>query len=146
MFSLSLCLAMLDSEEDQKEFTAFYNRYNRLVRHQAWQIVKNNDTVQDVMQEVFLYIAKKFSKFKDNDSQEKTRLVVICTRSRAKDFLRNEAADRFADSAITDEQRETANIASITMMEESFDTEEIILTQEAIQRIFQIVSELPDRY
>lgn len=57
MFSLAPCLALLDSAEEQEAFLALYHRYNRLVLHQAKKIVGKEEWAEDVMQEVFIYIA-----------------------------------------------------------------------------------------
>ena len=94
MFSLAPCLALLDSAEEQETFLALYHRYNRLVLHQAKKIVGKEEWAEDVMQEVFIYIAGHFEKFSSSSPWQTARLVVLCTESRACDFLRREKIEQ----------------------------------------------------
>ncbi len=61
---LSLYLAVLDDQSKEEQFIDVYNIYKRLVYHTAYKIMGDSYLAEDVLQEVFLYVAKKiFLKF-----------------------------------------------------------------------------------
>ena len=60
---LSLYLAVLDDQSKEEQFIDVYNTYKRLVYHTAYKIMGDSYLAEDVLQEVFLYVAKNFSKF-----------------------------------------------------------------------------------
>ena len=57
---LSLYLAVLDDQSNEEQFIDVYNTYKRLVYHTAYKIMGDSYLAEDVLQEVFLYIAKNF--------------------------------------------------------------------------------------
>ena len=59
---LSLYLAVLDNQSKEEQFIGVYNTYKRLVYHTAYKIMGDSYLAEDVLQEVFLYVAKNFSK------------------------------------------------------------------------------------
>ena len=59
---LSLYLAVLDDQSNEEQFIDVYNTYKRLVYHTAYKIMGDSYLAEDVLQEVFLYVAKNFSK------------------------------------------------------------------------------------
>ena len=60
---LSLYLAVLDDQSKEEQFIDVYNTYKRLVYHTAYKIMSDSYLAEDVLQEVFLYVAKIFLKF-----------------------------------------------------------------------------------
>ena len=60
---LALYLSVLDDRSFEEEFTEVYNTYKRLVYHTAYKIMDDSYLAEDVLQEVFLYVAKIFLKF-----------------------------------------------------------------------------------
>ena len=61
---LSLYLAVLDDQSNEEQFIDVYNTYKRLVYHTAYKIMGDSYLAEDVLQEVFLYVAKNFSKMR----------------------------------------------------------------------------------
>ena len=59
---LALYLSVLDDRNFEEDFTEVYNTYKRLVYHTAYKIMDDSYLAEDVLQEVFLYVAKNFSK------------------------------------------------------------------------------------
>ena len=57
---LALYLSVLDDRNFEEDFTEVYNTYKRLVYHTAYKIMDDSYLAEDVLQEVFLYVAKKF--------------------------------------------------------------------------------------
>ena len=60
---LALYLSVLDDRNFEEDFTEVYNTYKRLVYHTAYKIMDDSYLAEDVLQEVFLYVAKNFLKF-----------------------------------------------------------------------------------
>ena len=59
---LAMYLAVLDDQSGEEQFVDVYNTYKRLVYHTAYKIMGDSYLAEDVLQEVFLYVAKNFSK------------------------------------------------------------------------------------
>ena len=85
---LSLYLAVLDDQSKEEQFIDVYNTYKRLVYHTAYKIMGDSYLAEDVLQEVFLYVAKNFSKIHRENCHELAAYLVSCSRSRAYDMLR----------------------------------------------------------
>ena len=60
---LAMYLAVLDNQSSEEQFKDVYNTYKRLVYHTAYKIMGDSYLAEDVLQEVFLYVAKNFSPF-----------------------------------------------------------------------------------
>ena len=86
---LALYLSVLDDRNFEEDFTEVYNTYKRLVYHTAYKIMDDSYLAEDVLQEVFLYVAKNFSKIHRENCHELAAYLVSCSRSRAYDMLRN---------------------------------------------------------
>ena len=87
---LSLYLAVLDNQSKEEQFIDVYNTYKRLVYHTAYKIMGDSYLAEDVLQEVFLYVAKNFSKIHRENCHELAAYLVSCSRSRACDMLRKQ--------------------------------------------------------
>ena len=87
---LSLYLAVLDDQSKEEQFIDVYNTYKRLVYHTAYKIMGDSYLAEDVLQEVFLYVAKNFSKIHRENCHKLAAYLVSCSRSRAYDMLRKQ--------------------------------------------------------
>ena len=67
---LALYLSALDDRNFEEEFTEVYNTYKRLVYHTAYKIMGDSYLAEDMLQEVFLYVAKNFSKIHRENCHE----------------------------------------------------------------------------
>lgn len=59
---LGVCMALIDSDEDKKEFEHFYNRNCNIAYAVAYKILKNKTLAEEACSEAFLSIAKCFNK------------------------------------------------------------------------------------
>mgnify|MGYP000826840390 FL=1 len=73
---LSLYLAVLDDQSKEEQFIDVYNIYKRLVYHTAYKIMGDSYLAEDVLQEVFLYVAKNFSKIHRENCHELAAYLV----------------------------------------------------------------------
>ena len=55
---LAMYLAVLDDRSSEEQFIDVYNTYKRLVYHTAYKIMGDSYLAEDVLQEVFLYVAR----------------------------------------------------------------------------------------
>ena len=83
----SKTVAFDDDRNFEEDFTEVYNTYKRLVYHTAYKIMDDSYLAEDVLQEVFLYVAKNFSKIHRENCHELAAYLVSCSRSRAYDML-----------------------------------------------------------
>ena len=83
-------LTVLDDQSKEEQFIDVYNTYKRLVYHTAYKIMGDSYLAEDVLQEVFLYVAKNFSKIHRENCHELAAYLVSCSRSRAYDMLRKQ--------------------------------------------------------
>ena len=87
---LSLYLAVLDDQSNEEQFIDVYNTYKRLVYHTAYKIMGDSYLAEDVLQEVFLYVAKNFSKIHRENCHELAAYLVICRQKTAYEMLRKQ--------------------------------------------------------
>ena len=78
---LALYLSVLDDRNFEEDFTEVYNTYKRLVYHTAYKIMDDSYLAEDVLQEVFLYVAKNFSKIHRENCHELAAYLVSYSRS-----------------------------------------------------------------
>ena len=90
MLLLAPCLALLETEEEKQSFSVFFERYHRLVLKKARDVVKTQEAAEDVGQEVFLYAAEHFKKFQDRRPDEILHYLILCTASRASNYLKQD--------------------------------------------------------
>ena len=97
---LALYLSVLDDRSFEEEFTEVYNTYKRLVFNTAYKTIGDSHLAEDVLQEVFLYVAKNFYKIHLENCHELAAYLVSCSRSRSYDMLRKrheEPLDKIPD-------------------------------------------------
>ena len=111
---LALYLSVLDDRSFEEEFTEVYNTYKRLVYHTAYKIMDDSYLAEDVLQEVFLYVAKNFSKIHRENCHELAAYLVSCSRSRAYDMLRKQRNEPDAAPVPDDAAVSTDNIERLT--------------------------------
>lgn len=86
----SVYLTVLEDKSDEEQFIDAYNTYKRLIYHTAYKVTGDPHLAEDVLQEVFLYVAKNFSKIHRENCHELAAYLVSCSRSRAYDMLRKQ--------------------------------------------------------
>ena len=87
---LAMYLAVLDDRSSEEQFIDVYNTYKRLVYHTAYKIMGDSYLAEDVLQEVFLYVAKNFSKIHRENCHELAAYLVCCNRKSAYEMLRKQ--------------------------------------------------------
>lgn len=132
---LELYLALLDSSEEKAEFTRIYDRYKRLVFHTAWTVLRDEALAEDVLQEVFLYIAQNFSRMPVQNGHKMARYLVLAGRTRAINLLEKQKRE------IPDE--DAAAQAAVDAVE---IPENAVVSTEQTQRLLELVAGLKETY
>lgn len=67
---LSICLSMLDSDEDKHSFEELYYTYKQGIYAVAYGILRNKEDAEDAVQKAYISIANNFEKIKSLSGQE----------------------------------------------------------------------------
>lgn len=105
---LAVCLAMLDDPTEKEQFTAIYNRYKRLVYHTAHGVLHDAQLAEDILQEVFLYLAKNFTQIPTENCHKLARYLVIVSRTRAINLLKQRAHETTPEDFAPETQADPA--------------------------------------
>ncbi len=85
-----LYLSLIESESDQTEFERIYRRHEKPVFRKMLYILRNQQDTEDVMQEVWIKVAKNVSVFRDmNDAIAFSYIMKIAT-NQAMSFFRTQ--------------------------------------------------------
>ena len=129
---LAVCLAMVEPE-DHDAFTVFFDRYYKLVLYKAMEILKNREAAEDVTQEIFLYVAEHFEKFRGGTERQHRHYLMICARCRAISALHEQSASR----EVPCEEVEETEFAD--------GTEQIVLRRETAEQFRQLAKRMMEQ-
>lgn len=132
---LELCLTLLDSDAEKADFTQIYDRYKRLVFYSAWEVLHEETLAEDVLQEVFLYIAQNFSKLPVQDGHKMARYLVLAGRTRALNLLEKRRRELPQEDAGADAAADAVQIP-----------ENAVVTAAQTQRLLELVAGLKEIY
>ena len=88
------CLALIDEPSDREKFTELYNTFKYDVYLQAKEIIKDEYLAEDVLQEVFLYVAKNFQRLRMQHEKQIRRYIILCAKSRALNMLEKQNREK----------------------------------------------------
>lgn len=94
---LASLLPLLDTPDEQARFTALYRRHKRLVLHTAAAVLRDEHLAQDVLQDVFLYLAEHFAAIDTANPCKVERYLVLAARTRAINLLHRRARETPAE-------------------------------------------------
>lgn len=83
-------LDLIDNDKDKERFEHLYNKYRGLMAYIINEKVHTNEDVEDVLQDVFFYIAKNFDKITDVDSAQTKSFICVVTQGFAISKFRKE--------------------------------------------------------
>lgn len=81
-------LMLLDTEEDKTKFSILYEKYRRLMRKVAYDVLRDHGDTEDVLHESFIKIAKNMDNIGDPYCKETKNYLVIITKNTAIDMYR----------------------------------------------------------
>lgn len=129
---LASLLPLLDTPDEQARFTALYRRHKRLVLHTAAAVLRDEHLAQDVLQDVFLYLAEHFAAIDTANPRKVERYLVLAARTRAINLLHRRAREAPAEDEPLLPPREAAAPPPDALIE-----------AEDAARLVSLVAELP---
>ncbi len=78
---LSICLSMMDDEEDKITFEELYNQYRQKFYADALAILHNEQDAEDVVQQSFFTILMNFKKIMAISCHKRRRYLIILNRN-----------------------------------------------------------------
>ncbi len=103
-------LAFLDTESERQQFTEIYERYKRLVYYNANKRLQDNALAEDIVQEVFLYIAENFQQIPVENGHKVARYLVLASRGRALNLLKKRCKETVDDERLSVESGNESEI------------------------------------
>lgn len=88
---LSYYLALIEREEDKQKFEELYYAFEQRLYRKAMSIVKRSHLAEDVLQEMFTYVAMHMEQIDDPKSDKTIALLITITKHKAYDCMRKEA-------------------------------------------------------
>ena len=85
---LSFFLAMLETEEDRKKFAILYERCNEKIEHKAKQLLKNQQDMEDAVQNTYIQIIRHFERVYKIPCDELTFWCISIVKNEAYMILR----------------------------------------------------------
>ena len=111
-----------DSEEEKDKFSEIYRDHAEYMLRVARRILQNSPDAEDVVQDVFLYIADNLEKIDLSDRQKTRSYLAIITEHKAIDLLRS----RHPEASLDEQQLEHSLMAD-TKWEEGEDLAKALL-------------------
>ena len=132
---LSFYLSMLPTWEQREIMEALYREYSRLMKHTAFQILKEDSLAEDAVHDTFLRLVPHLDRLQDTEDP-RTRSFLIVTvknvaanlkRSRLRADLTHLRAER--EEAVSDQVMDALTVEEILAKIQTLPEEERILLQ-----------------
>ena len=91
-----------DTEEEKEKFSEIYRDHAEFMIRVARRILQNSPDAEDVVQDVFLYIADNLEKIDLSDRQKTRSYLAIITEHKAIDLLRSRHPEVTLDETFPD--------------------------------------------
>jgi RNA polymerase sigma-70 factor (ECF subfamily) len=132
---LSLCLALIDTQEDKTLFEKIYYRYRKQMYYVSYKILNDDHLTEDALQNAFIGIATHITKFRDI-SPEKARVYVLTAARNAAINVYNQER-RIRGNVVSPE---TMDLASVNDSFEEIEQTDMVLF------LLKIIESLPQLY
>lgn len=87
---LVICLAMLETEQDQRRFTRLFDAYEKKIYAMAFRILGNQAQAEDAAQQTWLKLVENWKRVSILPWKETEGYVVTTAKNAALDILRSE--------------------------------------------------------
>lgn len=117
---------------EKQAFEILYNKYQNRIKYFIYNIVKDNQKAEDIVQETFIYVLK--NKLRDNASFK--YYLYLVARSKAYNHINTEKRrNEISDEYNIEQNKEFEN-----------DVLDIIIQQETQKELLEAIEELDDKY
>lgn len=97
---------VIESDADRRFMTMLYQKYNRLIYHEIFQIVSDTWVAEDLMQEVFIKLIERLEELRCKDRNHLVNYVISAAKNSARNYLRD--SNRYVELPF-DEQSDLAD-------------------------------------
>lgn len=132
-----MILFTFDTPEECDKFVRLYEKYGGLSLFTIRQLIQNQYTAEDLLQEIFLIIAKNLDKIDETDSKRTRNYIITVSRNYCKSYLRKrnrEKEDLIEDPSLFISSKENDDFLNL------------LLRQETLRFLIQEVDALDDKY
>lgn len=133
---LSMCLALVETQEEKTLFEEIYYGYRKQMYITAHRILGDDGLTEDALQNAFLGIAKQIKKVQDFSKDETKAYVLTVAKNAAIKICKDEK--KIKDNQISFELLEATIGAN--------DTTAHVTNKDAFRAFLSIIRELPDNY
>ncbi len=141
MIDICLWIGEIQDENERVLVQELYQEYSLKITAMAAKILKNQTDAEDALGNVFLKIIKYRDRFTGLDKEERTRLIVIYTRSTCFDMLRKRDKIDVLSLSYTSDEEEN-DIAGYEIQAEE-DVEHVFFQEEMINKIQCMIQYFP---
>ena len=141
MIDICLWIGEIQDENERVLVQELYQEYSLKITAMAAKILKNQTDAEDALGNVFLKIIKYRDLFTGLDKEERTRLIVIYTRSTCFDMLRKRDKIDVLSLSYTSDEEEN-DIAGYEIQAEE-DVEHVFFREEMINKIQCMIQYFP---
>lgn len=131
---LSIIFSAVELSADEKnKFESIYNKHKNALFHKAMSIVKNEKDAEDILQEVFIKVARNIRSIGDVKSKETLSFLMVITKNTAYDYIKK----------------------SSKIIEISFEDDQSIIDEKSLpdllgnieyQEIVSVITDIPSPY
>ena len=130
---IGICLAVIDSDEERKNFTELYEKYNQDVFRVSYKILGDVGAAEDAAQNVWLWAAKNYVRLKEIPAGEIQEYLVTAGKHTSYNLLSKERRTVLMDDVVP------AQPADLRFLSEDED-------REIYQTITDILLSMPEKY
>ncbi len=131
---ITICLTVIDSEQDRSRFLKIYENHKDLMHFVARRVLGDDQLAEDAVQEAFINVAKNFDRIKSLDENHLKNLLAVLARNESISLLRKEGRYKYNESIEADD-----SLNEIPADDDTFSEVHYLLLKEAILK-------LPDNY
>lgn len=99
---IELYLTLIDDKNSQLVFTKLYNKYRKLMKYIAKDILKDDQLAEDAVHNAFLKLIKYLNNIDDIDCHKTKALIVVTIESVALDMFRKRKRENIVPDNIID--------------------------------------------
>ena len=130
---IGICLAAMDSDDERKDFTELYEKYNQDVFRVSYKILQDVGSAEDAAQNVWLWAAKNYVRLKEIPTGDIQAYLVTAGKHTSYNLLRKERRTVLMDDIVP------VQPADIRFLSEDED-------REIYRMITDILLGMPDKY
>lgn len=136
-------ITCISSEEDKIFVEDIYEKYSKKMFAYIFKILGNHESSEDCVHEVVKRIINHLEIFRSVEGDDLIKLIMIYCRNEAFNFYRNSNLKRVREKSIT---MDAESMEEEAVIDDTYDPERIIISEENNRFLFKLVSELDYKY